>query len=142
MGGLARAASLLLLAAAVVAVVSLLFASLALVLAVVGPVAGLAYLRTQWSLARRQFASGGRLPIRDGVRVVGAARTRALGLSHLAAGVGGLLVGLAPTVFVAGTLSGAAGLLVLGVLTSSAAAAVSSRVLATATGVDVLPPER
>ncbi len=130
------------LAALVVGVVSLFFASLTLVLAVVGPLAGAAYLRSQWSLARRHLSSGGRLPIADGVRVVGVARTRALGLSHLVSGVGGLLVGLAPAVFVAGTLGGALTVLVAGVAAASGAAAVSARVLSTAKGVDVLPPER
>ena len=142
MGGLARAAWLLVLIAIGVGVVSLFFASLAIVLAVVGPVAGALYLRSQWTVARRLLTSGGRLPIADGVRVIGVARTRTLGLSHLVAGIGGLLVGLSPAVFWSGTLPGALTTLVVGVLVSSAAAALSARVLATATGVDVLPPER
>lgn len=132
-------------AAALVTVGALLFmvfGALTLVLAVVGPLMGLSYLGLQVRAARGLWASRGRLPIADGVRVVNARRTQGLALSHLLAGLGGLSIGLAPAAFLFGPDGSWMPLLGVGVLAASTGAAASDRLLRGARGVDVLPPER
>jgi hypothetical protein len=119
-----------------------IFASLTMMLAILGPLLGSGYLAFQLRTARALWKSRGRLPIRDGVRVVGAGRTRGLAAAHVVAGLSGAAVGAAPAGFVFGSLSTGLALLAAGVVGGAWAAMLSDRLLATATGVDVLPPER
>ena len=117
-----------------------LFGAMTLVLAIVGPLAGLSYLGLQLRAARVLWTSHGRLPISDGVRVVNHRRTQGLALSHVLAGLGGLSIGAAPALFLFGPAGAWLPPLGLGILAASIGAAASDRLLRGARGVDVLPP--
>lgn len=132
---------LLVLAAVAVAVGVALFASVALVLAIIAPLLGLSYLAFQLRTAAALWRSHGRLPIADGVRVIAAGRARTLALLHLLAGAGGLALGAAPTLFVFGPPSSWVPVVLGGLLAVTASGAASQRVLAGGRSVDVLPPE-
>ncbi len=137
-----RNLALTLLAAAVVAALAwLLLASLALVLALVGPAAGLAYLAWQLKTARVLWKSHGRVPIADGVRVYPAARLRALATVHLVSGLGGLALGCAPAVFLFGHPYAALMLAGAALVALAGSGFASHRVMAGAKSIDLLPPE-
>ena len=131
----------LLFLALVLAVIVTLFASAAIVLAVLGPFAGLSYLTVQLRKARALWRSEGRIPIAGGFRIVGTKATRNLALSHAIAGVGGLLLGAAPAAFLLGGGWGGVLLLVSGIIVGAWAGTLAYHVRSTMSGVDVLPPD-
>ncbi len=111
-------------------------------LALVAPLMGISFFMSREVAAAALWRSRGRLELSEGVRIISPARARTLALLVGVAGLGGLVLSLAPAAFVFGSSGvalalGAAGAAAL-LVTQSARRAV----LREAHPVDVLPPER
>jgi hypothetical protein len=141
MNGLRNLLIAVVVLAVVFAILGAMLASVLLAAAVLLPLAGLGWLAARLRVARVLWRSGGRLPMGDVVRVIGAARARLLALTEGGRGLAGLLLGLSAPALWAGRDLAALGLAGIGLAGLAATGVAAGRLVAGAKPVDVLPPE-
>lgn len=127
--------------AALTALLLLVFLSLALVVAVVAPVVGVAHLLLRLRTARALWQSHGRLPTAQGLQLIGERRARGLAAAEALSGLAGLSLSAAPALLLFDSAWGAIAAVAAAFVVGSAAAATRRRSLADLRTVEVLPPE-
>lgn len=140
--GLRRGVATLVVFGVLAVALFLVFGAALFAVAILAPVGGAGFLAMKARAARALWQSHGRFDLGgDAVRLIGANRARALGLSELGQGVGGLALSLVPTFLVFGPRTLAIPSLAAGLVTVAVAGISRRRLASGARPVDILPPE-
>jgi FtsH-binding integral membrane protein len=127
--------------AATLVFMGLVFLSLAFVVAVVAPVAGLAYLAVRLRVAVSLWRSRGRLPTAGGMQLIGPRRAQGLAAAEVFSGLAGLGLSCVPAFAVLGHAWAAIATGAAAFVVGGAAGRARARALANLQTVEVLPPE-